>query len=97
VQTLLQAAQRPDVHEGNLVTSCYEAINVLISTVAPDSYDLVRQLVPELNKRLSMTIAASSSGVSSPLEKERQNNVQALLCGRWCDCSFKIHLCPILC
>lgn len=73
VQALLQTTTRSDASEANLLTSSYEAINVLIHTAAPDMYELVGQLMPPLMQRLLETLNSAPT--------ETTNEVQALLCG----------------
>lgn len=74
IRALLQTTERPDA-EGNLLTSAYEAINVLIHTAAPDMYPLIGQLLPTVMARLQHTLMQTTHSA------EEQNEVQALLCG----------------
>lgn len=78
VKALLQTAQRNDADDANLLASCYETINMLCHTAAPDMYALINQLVPELQSRLGATL--TQSGLSQA-EHDVQGRVQALLCG----------------
>lgn len=78
ITALLATTDRPDVAEGNLLSSAYEAINVLIHTAAPDMYPLVGQLVPALIEKLKNTLMAQ--GLTAE-DREKQNEVQGLLCG----------------
>jgi len=77
VRALLATTQRSDVYEANLMMSAYEAINELIRSAAPDQYTLIGQLIPELMKLLKATLQTGLTGQ----DREKQNEVQALLCG----------------
>lgn len=78
ITALLTASNRSDVTESNLLTSTYEAINVLISTAANDTYILIGQLIPELLQRLNHIVQSSNLSGEA---RERQAEIEALLCG----------------
>lgn len=78
MRTLVAATERADKDESNLMGSAYEAINVLIHTAARDVYPLVGQMIGTLLQRLKQTFLMT--GLTAE-EKEKQNEVQALLCG----------------
>lgn len=78
VTALLHTTERPDSNEANLRGSAYEAINVLMSTAAPDVYHLVAQLIPTFMGRLQATLQKQNL-VGAALEAV--NEAQALLCG----------------
>jgi importin subunit beta-1 len=58
--------------------SAYEAINVLIYTAAADSYPIISQMIGTLMARLKGTFLMQ--GLTGD-EREKQNEIQALLCG----------------
>lgn len=78
IRNLLQTTDRPDVYESNLLTSAWEAINLLIHTAAPDTYPLIGQLVPALIGKLRTTL--TQQGLTGE-DREKQNEIQGLLCG----------------
>ena len=78
MERLLNAANRADAGTHNLLSSAYEAINALISSAAKDTWPIVSQLIPVFIKQLEGTLVSSAL---SATDRERQNEVQALLCG----------------
>jgi len=74
LHALLRTTERGDVHEANLLTASYEAINVLIQTAAKDMYPLIGQLLPTLMGRLRNTLTSSTES------REKHLEVQGLLC-----------------
>jgi len=78
MRNLLVVTERRDVYEANLISSAYEAINELIHSAAPDQYGLIATLIPNLMNRLRATLQAH--GITAQ-EREKQIEVQALLCG----------------
>ncbi|CAA7392853.1 unnamed protein product [Spirodela intermedia] len=78
IVALLSAADRKDAMGSRLRASAYEAINEVVrcSTLSEISY--VAQLLREVKDRLAWTFSLQ---VTSSEEKERQTDVQALLCG----------------
>lgn len=78
MKSLFIVTERPDVAEGNLLSSAYEAINALIHTAAKDVYPIIQAMLPGLINRLQKTL--HSTGLTGE-EKEKLNEVQALLCG----------------
>ncbi|CAA6656896.1 unnamed protein product [Spirodela intermedia] len=78
IVALLSAADRNDAKGSRLRASAYEAINEVVrcSTLSEISY--VAQLLREVKDRLAWTFSLQ---VTSSEEKERQTDVQALLCG----------------
>ena len=56
MKALLATTERNDVTEANLMTSAYEAINLLIHSAAPDVYALIGTLIPTLIARLKSTL-----------------------------------------
>lgn len=78
IKNLLLTAERPDGTEGKLMPCAYEAINLLINKAAPDVYPLVHQLIPVLCNKLQSTLTIQ--GLTGE-ERERQNQVQAHICG----------------
>lgn len=77
IRALLQISQRPDAGEANLLGTAYETINVLISKSAKDRFELIGHLIPPLMDRLKATVM--SQGLTGQ-EREKQNEVQGLLC-----------------
>ena len=78
LKVLVAVTQRPDTDKHKLLPGAYEAINALISTASVESYPIIQQLIPVLLTQLGSTM---TSNALSPSDRERQNEVQALLCG----------------
>jgi len=78
LRNLFAVTQRPDVAEGNLMGSAYEAINSLIQTAAGDVLPIIQACMPTLVKRLHETIAM---GGLTAEEREKKFQVQGLLAG----------------
>ena len=78
MQALLMVTRRQDVDKHNLLASAYEAINALIQTAARESSAIIQQLIPVLLQQLDQTMHNTALSGS---EREKQNEVQALLCG----------------
>lgn len=76
VQALLVASRRPDVKDCNLQVSVYEALNIMIQSAAPDTFQLVAQVMPLIMASLNDTIRGGAAA-----NAEAQNEIQALLCG----------------
>ena len=78
MERLLKATARPDADKHNLLSSAYEAINALISSAAKDTWPVVAQLIPVFIQQLESTLVSTAL---SATDREKQNEVQALLCG----------------
>ena len=78
MERLLKATNRPDADKHNLLSSAYEAINALISSAARDMWTVVAQLIPVFIQQLENTLVSTAL---SATDREKQNEVQALLCG----------------
>lgn len=80
VQALLETASRPaEGHDGNkLQVAAFVAIQEVVRTAAQDTLPLVAQLVPVLLGKLGETLVVP---VASAEERERQAELQGLLCG----------------
>ena len=78
MHSLLAVTGRPDIEKHNLLSSAYEAINALITSAAQDMYPVIQQLIPVLLMQLEQTLVNTALTGS---EREKQNEVQALLCG----------------
>lgn len=68
---------RDDADEANLLSSCYETINILISTSAKDVEGLVFDLIQPFAEHMHKTLVSANN------EKEirQQNELQSLLSG----------------
>lgn len=73
LQDLMAAADRPDANEANLRVTAFEAMNTFVINSAPDSKNLLLQLLPAAAERLQ-----SSFGM--PMDKESKDGYQGLLC-----------------
>lgn len=78
VAKLLECAEREDASETNLVASAYEAVNLMVANSAQDKLESIERLVPVLMSRLTATF---SKAALTPQDRERQSEVQGLLCG----------------
>lgn len=78
VQALLTATHREDAGESRLRTAAYETLNEVVRCSTDETAPMVLQLVPvimmELHKTLEMQKLSSD-------EREKQSEVQGLLCG----------------
>jgi importin subunit beta-1 len=77
IQALLVTTERNDSHESNLLSSAYEAVSVLISTAARDVYPEIAKILPLLLNKLLHTIKTNTN---SAADREKTNEIQALLC-----------------
>ncbi|GLJ12611.1 hypothetical protein SUGI_0194600 [Cryptomeria japonica] len=78
VQSLLSAAHREDAVDSKLRTSAYETLNEVVRCSTEETTPIVMQLVPVILMKLNETLEVpklSSEG------SEKQNELQALLCG----------------
>jgi importin subunit beta-1 len=78
VQALLATTDREDAGDSRLRTSAYETLNEVVRISTQDTAAIVIQLVPvimqKLNHTLEMTVLSSD-------DREKQSELQALLCG----------------
>lgn len=78
VEALLDTAHREDASESRLRTAAYETLNEVVRCSTKDTAPIVMQLVPVIMLKLNETLEMqklSSEG------KEKQSDLQALLCG----------------
>ena len=78
LQTLLQVVDREDATESNLRIGAFEAISVLIQNSAPDVLNVLMQLLPAINDRLSQSF---NMPCLTNEDKEQKEGIQGLLCG----------------
>ncbi|GMN31426.1 hypothetical protein TIFTF001_003239 [Ficus carica] len=78
IQTLLHVTHRPDAGESRLRTAAYETLNEVVRCSTDETAPMVLHLVPVIINELNHTFAAQN--ISSE-ERERQNELQGLLCG----------------
>ncbi|PQM41912.1 importin subunit beta-1 [Prunus yedoensis var. nudiflora] len=78
IQALLDATHREDAGESRLRTAAYEALNEVVRCSTDDTAPMVMQLVPLIMMELHQTLEAQK--LSSD-EREKQNELQGLLCG----------------
>jgi len=78
IQKLMEVSQRDDADENNLRMSAYSAINVMIQNAAPDVFNDVLALAPQLMQRLTATLGAT---INSAEDREEQYDLIALICG----------------
>jgi importin subunit beta-1 len=79
VSALLATADRSDSNNSRLCASAYETLNEIVrcSSVA-ETVNMIVLLLQEILKRLSQTFEFQ---ITSPEDKEKQSDLQALLCG----------------
>lgn len=88
VEKLLGVAERPDGSESNLRAAAYEAVNMLVTSAAPDCNELIgQQVVPLLLMRLQQTFQMSDLTLEA---KEELWGLQSLLCGTLMTCTQKL-------
>ncbi|KAM7273001.1 hypothetical protein ACFE04_027665 [Oxalis oulophora] len=78
VQTLLIVTQRGDAGESRLRTAAYETLNEVVRCSTDETTPMVLQLVPLIMGELHKTLEGQN--LSSD-EREKQSELQALLCG----------------
>ncbi|KAM7463640.1 hypothetical protein LguiA_031761 [Lonicera macranthoides] len=78
VQSLLAVTHREDAGESRLRTGAYEALNEMVRCSTDETAPMVLQLVPVIMMELHQTLEAQK--LSSD-EREKQNELQGLLCG----------------
>ena len=78
-RALLEASERPDAgRSGNLRSSAYEALNMVITNAAEDTKPHIEQLLPVILERLKKTFELQ---IVSADDREAQVELQGLLCG----------------
>lgn len=78
VQALLTVTHREDAGESRLRTAAYETLNEVVRCSIDETAPMVMQLVPLIMMELHQTLEAQK--LSSD-EREKQNEIQGLLCG----------------
>lgn len=78
VQSLLTVTHREDAGESRLRTAAYEALNEVVRSSTEETASMVLQLVPVIMMELHQTLEAQKM---SSDERERQSELQGLLCG----------------
>ncbi|XP_059449667.1 importin subunit beta-1 [Corylus avellana] len=78
VQALLTATHREDAGESRLRTAAYETLNEVVRCSTDETAPMVLQLVPVIMMELHQTLEGQK--LSSD-EREKQSEVQGLLCG----------------
>ncbi|KAL5719053.1 Importin subunit beta-1 [Ranunculus cassubicifolius] len=78
VQSLLTVTHREDAGESRLRTAAYEALNEVVRSSTDDTAPMVLQLVPLIMMELHKTLEEQQL---SSYEKEKQSELQGLLCG----------------
>ncbi|GBG75999.1 hypothetical protein CBR_g21240 [Chara braunii] len=78
VEALLATADREDAGETRLRASAYEALNEVVRSSTEDTDAIVVQLIPVIMDKLLKTLEMQ---IVSTDEREKQTELQALLCG----------------
>ncbi|CAH1446637.1 unnamed protein product [Lactuca virosa] len=78
VQSLLTVTHREDANESRLRTAAYETLNEVVRCSTDETIPMVLQLVPVIMMELHQTLEEQK--LSSD-EREKQNELQGLLCG----------------
>ncbi|KAL4651315.1 hypothetical protein ACB092_01G151200 [Castanea dentata] len=78
VQALLTVTHREDAGESRLRTAAYETLNEVVRCSTDETASMVLQLIPVIMMELHQTLEAQK--LSSD-EREKQNELQGLLCG----------------
>ncbi|CAL9750402.1 unnamed protein product [Musa acuminata subsp. burmannicoides] len=78
IQALLTVTRREDAGESRLRTAAYETLNEIVRCSTDETAPIVMQLVPVIMMELHQTLEAQK--LSSD-EREKQNELQGLLCG----------------
>lgn len=78
MQALLATTEREDSEDSRLRTSAYETLNEVVRISTEDTAPIVMQLVPVIMQKLNVTLEMA---VLSSDDREKQSELQALLCG----------------
>ncbi|XP_044477424.1 importin subunit beta-1-like [Mangifera indica] len=78
VQALLTVTHREDAGESRLRTAAYETLNEVVRCSTDETASMVMQLVPLIMMELHQTLEGQKF---SSDEREKQNEIQGLLCG----------------
>lgn len=79
ISALLLTTDRTDVSNSKLRTSAYETLNEIVRcSQIPETANMIAQLLGEIMTRLNKNVELE---MSSSDEKEKQSDLQALLCG----------------
>ncbi|KAH7285160.1 hypothetical protein KP509_33G016000 [Ceratopteris richardii] len=78
IQMLLASADREDANESRLRTSAYETLNEVVRCSTEDTAPVIMQLLPAILQKLNSTL---DMPVLSSEDREKQNELQASLCG----------------
>ncbi|KAL2621419.1 hypothetical protein R1flu_001624 [Riccia fluitans] len=78
VQALLATTVREDAADSRLRASAYETLNEVVRCSTEDTAPIVMQLVPVIMQKLNATLEMQ---ILSSDDREKQSELQALLCG----------------
>ncbi|KAL5551558.1 hypothetical protein UlMin_001734 [Ulmus minor] len=78
IQALLNVTHREDAGESRLRTAAYETLNEVVRCSTDETAPMVMHLVPVIMDKLHQTFVMQSP---SSDEREKQNELQGLLCG----------------
>ncbi|KAL3680557.1 hypothetical protein R1sor_023513 [Riccia sorocarpa] len=78
VQALLATTVREDAGDSRLRASAYETLNEVVRCSTEDTAPIVMQLVPVIMQKLNATLEMQ---ILSSDDREKQSELQALLCG----------------
>ncbi|KAG7612857.1 Importin-beta N-terminal domain [Arabidopsis suecica] len=78
IKSLLAVAHREDATESRLRTAAYEALNEVVRCSTDETSAMVLQLVPVIMMELHNTLEGEKLSLD---EREKQNELQGLLCG----------------
>ncbi|KAJ3674289.1 hypothetical protein LUZ60_004905 [Juncus effusus] len=78
-QALLFVTHREDSTESHLRTAAYEALNEVVRCSSEETAPIVMQLIPVIMLELHQTVESAQKLTSD--EREKQNDLQSLLCG----------------
>lgn len=78
MQALLATTEREDADESRLRASAYETLNEVVRSSTDETAPVVMHLAPMILQKLSQTLEMP---ILSSEDREKQNELQALLCG----------------
>ncbi|WOL03238.1 importin subunit beta-1-like [Canna indica] len=79
IAALLSTADRADTSNSRLRSSAYETLNEIVRcSCIPETSNMIAHLLHEIMNRLSKTLELQ---IVSPEDREKQSDLQALLCG----------------
>lgn len=88
IEVIVRTAERNDAHLNNLRCSAFECLNAWIQSAPKDCFTLIRDVLPTFLNKLEATLQMQ---VLNMEDKDRQNEIQGLLCSTIQSITLKIE------